>query len=51
MEKETERLSLDIDADLHRSVKIRAAEVRKTMTELVEAALRLYLEGKHSEGK
>ena len=39
------RINVAIKDNLHREVKIRAAETRKTVTELVEAALRLYLDG------
>lgn len=44
MKKDTTPLNLKVDSELHRQLKIRAAEVRKTMTELVEAALRLFLD-------
>jgi len=40
---EKEVKTLKIDADLHQQLKVRAAETRKTITELVEAALRLFL--------
>ena len=36
--------SINIDPTLHQQVKIRAAEEIKTITELVEAALVLYLD-------
>ena len=37
--------TLFIDAELHHELKMRAVETRKTIRELVEAALRLYLDG------
>lgn len=43
MEKPVRRINVAIKDDLHRQVKIRAAETRKTVTEIVEAALVLYL--------
>ena len=44
--KDTEvQLNVRIESELHRQVKIRAAENRKTVAEIVEAALRLYLDG------
>lgn len=36
-------LNARIDAQLHTALKIRAAEDRKTMTQLLEEALRTYL--------
>jgi len=36
-------VNVAIDPELHRKVKIRAAETKKTITELVEAALRVLL--------
>lgn len=45
MEGPVKRINVAIKDDLHREVKIRAAENRKTVTEIVEAALRLYLDG------
>lgn len=44
MEKPVKRINVAIKDDLHREVKIRAAETRRTVTEIVEAALRLFLE-------
>ena len=35
--------TLKIDAELHRQVKIRAAETKGTITQLVEVAIYLYL--------
>jgi predicted HicB family RNase H-like nuclease len=37
------RLSLDIDPELHRWLKVKAAERQQTMTELVEESVRLNL--------
>lgn len=45
MKKSKEIKALLIDAELHYELKMRAAETRKTIKELVEAALRLYLDG------
>lgn len=42
---EPELRTINIDPELHHELKIRAAETRKTIKELVEAALRLYLDG------
>ena len=42
---EQELRTINIDPELHHELKTRAVEVRKTIKELVEAALRLYLDG------
>jgi predicted HicB family RNase H-like nuclease len=44
--RETRPLNINMDAELHRQTKIRAAEQRKSMTEIIEAALVLYLNQK-----
>lgn len=44
--RKTRPLNINIDAELHRRVKIRAAENTKTITEIVEAALVLYLDSR-----
>jgi len=40
---ENELKNLKIDPELHRQLKIRAAETNKKIREVVEAALRLFL--------
>lgn len=42
MDEDKKKL-VKIDPELHRQAKIRAAEERKTLTEVVEVALRLFL--------
>ncbi len=42
--------TLYIEAELHHKLKMRATETKKTIRELVEAALRLYLDRKDQEG-
>lgn len=37
--------SLWIDAELHRELKMRAAETRRSIRDLAEVAIRLYLDG------
>ena len=41
---EKPKKALKIDSELHRLIRIRAAETQVTITEIVEAALRLYLD-------
>lgn len=39
----TKRATIYLDADLHRAVRMKAAEIEKSVSELVNAALRLSL--------
>jgi len=50
MEKKS-HVTIRINTDLHQQAKIRAAETRKTLTEVVEAALRLFLDGRKVDEK
>ena len=49
-EEAKKQLTFYIPADVHKALKIRAAEDEKTVSELVEGLIRRYLVAKQSKG-